>query len=144
MTADAIFKLCNTIALIAWLILIIFSPFWKHTSKLLTGVVVTMFCIVYAWLIFSNFNTGDFEKFSTADGVMSLFANKQMVVGGWVHYLAFDLMTGMWITKNAKLHGINHWITVPALFFTFMLGPVGLLLYFIIRFVKTKKVFAEN
>lgn len=144
MSADAIFKLCNSIALISWLALIIATPFWKHTNKLLIGIVITLFCIIYAWLIFSNFNAGDFEKFNTLDGVVSLFTNKTVVLGGWVHYLAFDLMTGVWITKNAKQHGINHWITVPALFFTFMLGPVGLLLYLIIRFIKTKKYFAEN
>lgn len=144
MTADAIFKLCNTIALVSWIVLIVATPFWKYTSKFLVGTAVILFCIFYTWLIVTNFNAGDFEKFSTLDGVTGLFANKTMVVGGWVHYLAFDLMTGVWITNNAKLHRINHWVTVPVLFFTFMLGPVGLLLYFIIRFVKTKKYFAEN
>ena len=144
MTADAIFKLCNTIALVSWLFLIIGTPFWKHTNKLLIGIVISLFCLVYAWLIFNNFHTADFEKFSTLDGVVNLFANKTVVVGGWVHYLAFDLMTGIWITKNAQQHHINHWLITPALFFTFMLGPVGLLLYLLIRFIKTKKYFADN
>ncbi len=144
MSADEIFKLCNTIALVSWLILIIATPFWKHTNKFLVGIIITLFCIVYAWLIFSNFHADDFEKFSTLDGVVSLFANKTVVVGGWVHYLAFDLMTGIWITHNAKQHSIKHWITVPSLVFTFMLGPVGLLIYLLIRFAKTKKYFAAN
>ena len=144
MSVDEIFKLCNTIALVSWLILIIATPFWKHTDKFLIGMVTTLFCIIYAWLIFSNFNMGDFEKFSTLDGVVSLFSNKTVVTGGWVHYLAFDLMTGIWITNNAKQHRINHWIIVPSLVFTFMLGPVGLLIYLLIRFAKTKKYFAAN
>jgi hypothetical protein len=144
MSADAIFKLCNTIALVSWLILIFATPFWKYTNKFLTGIVITLFCIVYAWLIFTNFHPADFEKFSTLDGVVSLFGNRTVVIGGWVHYLAFDLLTGIWITKNAKQHGINHWLITPALFFTFMLGPIGLLLYLLMRFVKTKKYFAEN
>ena len=144
MSVDEIFKLCNTIALVSWLILIIATPFWKHTDKFLVGVVITLFCIIYAWLIFSNFNGGDFEKFSTLDGVVSLFSNKTVVTAGWVHYLAFDLMTGIWITNNAKQHRINHWIIVPSLVFTFMLGPVGLFIYLLIRFAKTKKYFAAN
>lgn len=144
MNADAVFKLCNTIALLSWLVLIIATPFWKHTSKFLITTVIILFCIVYAWLVLGSFNMQDMQKFSTADGVMSLFTNKTMVVGGWVHYLAFDLMTGIWITANAKLHRINHWVTVPALFFTFMMGPVGLLLYMLIRLIKTKNYFAEN
>jgi hypothetical protein len=144
MNAESIFKLCNTIALVSWLLLIIATPFWRQISRILIGTVITLFCIVYAWLILTSFNINDVEKFSTLDGVVSLFTNKTMVVGGWVHYLAFDLMTGIWITKNAKLHSINHWVTVPALVLTFMLGPVGLLLYLVIRFIKTKKYFAPN
>lgn len=144
MTPEIIFQLCSTIAMLAWIILIVATPFWKHTNKLLVGIVISFFCLVYAWLIFSNFHADDFEKFSTLDGVVNLFGNKTIVVGGWVHYLAFDLMTGIWITNNAKQHGINHWLITPALFFTFMLGPVGLLLYLLIRFAKTKNYFAEN
>jgi heme A synthase len=144
MSADSIFKLCNTLALLGWLILIIATPYWRQTSRILIGTVITLFCIIYAWLIFKGFNVKDVEKFGSLDGLVSLFTNKTMVVGGWVHYLAFDLMTGIWITKNSKLHGINHWLTVPALFLTFMLGPVGLLLYLIMRMIRTKKYFAPN
>jgi hypothetical protein len=144
MNADAIFKICNTIALLSWVFLIVATPFFKHTQTILVSSVVMLFCIVYAWLLFSSFNPSDVEKFSTADGLMSLFTNKTAVVAGWVHYLAFDLMTGIWITYNAKKHGINHWVTTPALFFTFMMGPVGLLLYLLIRLIKTKNYFAEN
>jgi hypothetical protein len=144
MNADAIFKICNTIALLSWVFLIVATPFFKHTQTILVSCVVILFCIVYAWLLFKSFSPSDFEKFSTADGLMSLFTNKTAVVAGWVHYLAFDLMTGIWITYNAKKHGINHWVTTLALFFTFMMGPVGLLLYILIRLIKTKNYFAEN
>ncbi|MEP6712543.1 MAG: ABA4-like family protein [Ferruginibacter sp.] len=144
MTPDSVFQICSTIAIIGWLILIIASPFWADTNKLIIGVVVTLFAIVYSWLISKGFRAGDFEKFGSLDGVMQLFTNKTTVTAGWIHYLAFDLMTGTWITKNAKQHGINHWIIIPCLLFTFMLGPIGLLLYFLIRCVITRKYFADN
>jgi hypothetical protein len=144
MSSESIFQVCNTISMISWLLLIFATPFWKNTDKLLITGIITLFCIIYAWLVFKNLNPKDFENFSTLNGVVNLFANKNVVVGGWVHYLAFDLMTGIWITKNAKQHGINHWLIVPALFFTFMMGPVGLFLYLLIRFAKTKNYFADN
>ena len=144
MSPDSIFQLCSTTALVAWLILLVASPFWPSVDKLLIGVVITLFAIVYAWLIAQSFNPDDIEKFNTLDGVMQLFTNKTAVAAGWVHYLAFDLMTGIWIKKNAQKHGINHWILIPCLFFTFMLGPIGLLLYLIIRLAYTKQYFADN
>lgn len=144
MTPDSIFSICNTIAMIGWLLLIILSPFWFDTDKLLIGIIVTLFAIVYAWCISESFAADDVEKFSTLDGVMSLFTNKMAVTAGWVHYLAFDLMTGIWIKKNSLKYGISHWLIIPCLLFTFMLGPVGLLLYFFIRVMKTKQYFADN
>jgi hypothetical protein len=144
MSPDSIFQLCSTIALVAWLILLIASPFLPSVDKFLIGVVIILFAIVYAWLIFQSFTFGDIEKFNTLDGVMQLFTNKTAVAAGWVHYLAFDLMTGIWIKKNAQKHGISRWVLIPCLFFTFMLGPVGLLLYLIIRLFYTKQYFADN
>jgi heme A synthase len=144
MTPDSIFSICNSIALIGWIILIAASPFWFDTDKLLIGIIVTLFAIVYVWCISQSFAAGDVEKFSTLDGVMSLFTNKMAVTAGWVHYLAFDLMTGIWIKKNSMKYGISHWFIVPCLLFTFMLGPVGLLMYFIIRTIRAKQYFADN
>jgi hypothetical protein len=144
MTPDTIFSVCNSIAMIGWLLLIIISSFWFYTDKLLIGLVITLFSVIYIWLITLSFQPGDFEKFGTLDGVMSLFTNKTAVTAGWVHYLAFDLMVGIWIKKNSVKYGISHWLIIPCLLFTFMLGPVGLLLYLIIRFIKTKQYFADN
>jgi len=143
MTPENIFSICSTVALAGWIILI-FIPFWRSSDKFITGIIVTLFCIVYAWLIFSNFNFSDLQKFNSLQGVMELFTNKYVVTAGWIHYLAFDLMIGLFISRNARLHHINHWLIAPCLLFTFMLGPVGLLLYFIIRLIITKKYFASN
>jgi heme A synthase len=144
MTPETIFNLCNSIAMAGWIILIIASPFWRFTDKFLIGVIITLFAIIYAWCIAQSFHADDFQKFGTLDGVMSLFTNKMAVTAGWVHYLAFDLMTGTWIKKNAEQHGISHWLLIPCLLLTFMLGPVGLLLYLIIRLVKIRQYFTAN
>jgi hypothetical protein len=75
---------------------------------------------------------------------MELFTDKTAVTAGWVHYLAFDLFTGIWIKKNAQKYNVHHLILIPCLLLTFMLGPIGLLLYLLIRLIKTKQYFAAN
>ena len=63
-----------------------------------------------------------------------------VMLAGWIHYLAFDLIVGSVVMRNAHEHDIAHgWVVVPILF-CFMLGPIGLLLYWIIRTVKTRKL----
>jgi ABA4-like protein len=138
-----IFQLCNMIAMIGWLILILL-PGWYQSDKFIIGIIITLFAIVYTWLIFSAFKPADLKSFGSLDGVMNLFQNPKLVLAGWVHYLSFDLLTGLFIKKNSLKHGINHWIIVPCLLLTFMLGPAGLLLYLLIRLVITKSYFAEN
>ena len=144
MSPDSVFQTCNTIAMVGWIVLLIISPFWSSFDKFLIGIIITLFAIVYAWLIFQVFTPGDFEKFSSLNGVMELFTDKTAVTAGWVHYLAFDLLTGIWIKKNAQKYNIHHLILVPCLFLTFMLGPIGLLLYLLVRSIKTIQYFAAN
>lgn len=57
---------------------------------------------------------------------------------GLVHYLAFDLFIGSWQVRDAQAHGISHWFVIPCLILTFMLGPTGLLLYFVIRLARVR------
>jgi hypothetical protein len=144
MTPDFLFNSCSSLAFIGWLLLLIVSPFWLAIDRLLIGIIITLFALVYIWLIGQSFNAADMEKFSTLDGVMSLFTNKTAVAAGWVHYLAFDLMTGIWIKNNSVKYGIHHGLIIPCLLFTFMLGPVGLLMYLLIRWVRTRQYFAAN
>ena len=144
MSPDSVFQTCSTIAMVGWVVLLIISPFWSNFDKFLIGIIITLFGIVYAWLIFQVFTPGDFEKFGSLNGVMELFTDKTAVTAGWVHYLAFDLLTGIWIKKNAQKYNIHHLIVLPCLLVTFMLAPIGLLLYLLVRSIKTKQYFAAN
>jgi len=144
MSPDSIFQTCSTIVMAGWLVLLIISPFWSSFDKFLIGIIITLLAIVYAWLIFQVFTPEDFEKFSSLNGVMELFTDKTAVTAGWIHYLAIDLLTGIWIKKNAQKYNIHHLIVLPCLLVTFMLAPIGLLLYLLVRLVKTKQYFAAN
>lgn len=143
MTPAQIFQFVNTFVLPGWLLLI-FLPKWKWTDKIITGIIATILAIFYVYYIAKIFTPADIKSFGSLQGVMQLFTNETAVLAGWIHYLAFDLMTGLFEIKNAQKHNISHLLIIPCLFFTFMLGPVGLLLFFLIRFIKTKNYFAVN
>jgi hypothetical protein len=143
MSPEDIFRIVSSIAVVGWLILLVL-PFWHAADKFIIGIIVTLLALVYAWLIFSSFHFSDFKKFNSLEGVRELFENKVLLTAGWVHYLAFDLMTGLFIRSNAIKYGISHWLVAPCLLLTFMLGPVGLLLFLFIRLLKNKRYFADN
>lgn len=143
MTPDAIFQVTNTLALISWILLLIF-PFKPLTTKLLIGISVSLLALTYAVLVFQVLKPGDFQQFNSLEGISSLMSVPGAALVGWIHYLAFDLLAGLFIVNNAAKHGIKHLVLIPCLIGTFMLGPAGLLLYLIIRWAYTKQWFVEN
>lgn len=138
MKAEQLFSVANLTVMIGWLVLII-APRWVLTRKIvLSGAIVLLSSVAYLILIVLFF--GRIEgSFSSLDGVMKLFTNEWMVLAGWIHYLAFDLFVGVWEVKDAQAKEIPHWLVIPCLIFTFLLGPIGYLLYSLLRVFWTKR-----
>jgi uncharacterized membrane protein (GlpM family) len=137
MRAETCFSIANTTALLSWIVLAV-APRWKWTRKIiLSGVIPLLLSVAYLVLIVLFFGSAEGGFGSLAD-VMKLFRNEWAVLAGWIHYLAFDLFVGSWEVKDAQENGISHWFVLPCLFLTFMLGPIGFLLYNTIRVFATK------
>ena len=137
MKAEQIFSIANLLAMISWIVLAI-APRWKWTNKIiLSGAIPLLLAVAYFVLIVLFFGSAE-GSFGSLSGVMKLFTNEWAVLAGWIHYLAFDLFVGSWEVKDAQENGISHWLVIPCLFLTFMLGPIGLLLYNILRFFLAK------
>jgi hypothetical protein len=128
MSPEQLFSIANTIALVSWLLLAIL-PRRRWVSEVVTGKVVPgLLAALYLGLVVAVFGRAK-GGFSTLAGVAALFANSWLLLAGWVHYLAFDLLIGTWEVRDAQERGIPHVFVVPCLFLTFMFGPAGWLLY---------------
>ena len=69
----------------------------------------------------------------TLAGIAGLLGTPAGAAVGWVHFLAFDLFVGRWAYLDSRERGISAWLVSPTLFFMFMAGPLGLLLYLAVR-----------
>ena len=138
MNPDVLYSIVNTIALVAWIALSV-APYNVRVQQGALGGVVVMLAALYAVLFIGSFNGAMMKELATLDGLMGLFSNKQAVVLGWTHYLAFDLVAGIYIVRNAQTHEVSSRAIIPFLWLTFMAGPLGWLTYVIFRVLKTKK-----
>lgn len=143
MSPEQLFSLCGALVLPGWLLLI-FVPRWKWTARVIAAWVLPLtLAVVYLVLVATHF--GDSEGgFGSLAEVSRLFQNPHNLLAGWIHYLAFDLFIGSWEVRDAQRVGIHHLLVVPCLILTFLLGPVGLLLYFALRFALKRKFFVDG
>ncbi len=129
---EQIFLAVNSLALIGW-VLLVFAPRWRWTSRLvLSGTIPLLLAGSYVVLLVSTFGQAE-GGFGSLAEVQLLFRSEWSVLTGWIHYLAFDLFIGTWELRDAQARGIAHAWLIPCLLLTFLLGPVGLLAYFVMR-----------
>jgi len=140
---EAVFSMASTAVLPGWLLLA-FLPRWRHTARLVCAVVIPgLLAALYAAIIAARWGGAE-GGFSSLADVQKLFADPWLLLAGWIHYLVFDLFIGAWEVRDAGRLGIPHLLVVPCLVLTFLFGPVGLLLYGIVRAVRTRRVLVDE
>ncbi|MFC5412707.1 ABA4-like family protein [Larkinella bovis] len=141
MTPDTVFQIVNALVLPQWILMMV-APRWKPTDFLTKSLLIpALLAVFYIYYLFFGQSGLDLQSFSTLEGIKTLFSQSDAVLAGWIHYLAFDLTVGCWMMRNSHRRGIPHGALVLCLIFTFLAGPVGLLLYLIIRSVKRQKIY---
>jgi hypothetical protein len=132
MSPELLFSVSNNVALIGWVLLAVL-PGRRWVTEIVTGRAIPIaLASLYAVVVAATF-VGAEGSFSSLDGVATLFANRWLLLAGWVHYLAFDLLIGTWEARDARERGLPHLLLVPCLFLTLMFGPAGWLFYMVVR-----------
>ncbi len=128
----ALFQLTGPMALLGWLTLAL-SPIAPRIADMVAALVIpVLLSIGYTALILVHWSDAP-GGFDSLAAVMALFTDPGVALAGWVHYLAFDLFVGAWITRTARAEGINHLLVLPCLVLTFLFGPAGFLAFTALR-----------
>jgi hypothetical protein len=129
---DAAFTTANQLAIVGWASLILL-PRWRGVSAALAGLVIPAALSLGYFVLIGVCWHGAEGGFSSLDGVAALFRSREMLLAGWVHYLAFDLFLGNWILRRSQEEKMPHGLMVPVLLATFLFGPIGYLAFLLLR-----------
>jgi hypothetical protein len=140
MTPDALFQIANPAALAGWLALALF-PLAPRAATAVALAIPLGLSVLYVALVLS-FWAGTEGGFGSLPQVMALFDTDGVALAGWVHYLAFDMLVGLWIARTAAARGIPHVFALPCLALTFLFGPAGFLSFVILGLALRKGAFA--
>lgn len=141
MTPDALFDLANLAAIVGWLALLAY-PLIPRIADWIGGTAVPLLLAIgYVALVVAFWGAGSGEaSFTTLDGVAALFSTREVILAGWVHYLAFDLFAGGWQVREARRLGLPFLAVVPCLALTFVAGPFGLAAFLLLRLALRRRL----
>lgn len=131
---DTTFSLSSLTVLPFWMLMILL-PGWSLTRRIMRSpLVILPPALIYAALVLPRSG----EVFlavtnPTLSGIAGLLGSPAGATIAWAHFLAFDLFVGRWAYLESRRLGLSAWLVSPVLFLTLMLGPLGFLLYLILR-----------
>ena len=131
---DIFFKYLNIFPMPLWLAMM-FAPKHPLTNRMARS--TSVFGITAIHYLLSLINAmrhgGEAMDLTTLDGISKGLGTKEGALVGWAHFLALDLFTGAWIYRQCQRLNAPAWIRIPALLFTLMAGPFGLLIFLLWR-----------
>ena len=144
-TIDILYYWVNLGVLPCWLILIFFP-----TSKLCRYFVTSIFPFfvlsgAYLFLLYKSYLSSyefdsNFNLYMGIDDTTDLFSNKNFLMMFWIHFISINLFTGSWIVKDSQKFVINKFLISIPLIITYLIGPLGLLTYWLIRIFYAKNI----
>ena len=144
-TIETLYMWINLGVLPFWFILIVFPQ--SHLSRIFVTSIFPFFILggAYVFILYKSYLIGyDFDgNFSLYLGLSELsrlFEDHLYIMIFWTHFIAINLFIGGWIVKDSQKFSINKVLMAVPLIVTYLIGPIGLFLYWIIRIFYAKRI----
>ena len=145
LTFENIYLWTNFGILPFWLMLIMI-PNSKVTQILINSVILPLILsITYVYVIYQTFLLDEpifdiFKLYLSLDNLYTVFATESFLLIFWLHFLTLNLFLGSWVSRDGVKHNMSRGLVSFPLILIYFTGPLGLVLYWIIRIFYAKKL----
>ena len=144
LTYENIYLVANLGIIPFWLLLII-APGHMLTKFLTQSIIpALLLAFAYIYLGYNIFLSGNiFDGFNLYYGINELYAvfsDEAFLLIFWLHFLSISLFVGSWIANDSIKYMVPRFFTVISLITTYFSGPVGLVIYWLVRIFFAKKI----
>ena len=128
-----------------WLMLIII-PNSKVTQILINSVILPLILsTAYVYVIYQSVLLDEpildiFKLYLSLDNLYTVFATESFLLVFWLHFLTLNLFLGSWVSRDGVKHNISRSLVFFPLILIYFTGPLGLVLYWVIRIFYAKKL----
>jgi len=144
-TIEILYYWVNLGVLPFWLILIFFPS--SNLSKYFVTSIFPVFILsgTYIFILYKSYlNSFDFinnfNLYLSINHLSDLFTDKSYLMMFWIHFIAINLFTGGWIVRDSQKFYINRILLSIPLIITYLIGPIGLLFYWLLRIFYAKNI----
>tara|TARA_B110001452_G_scaffold96179_1_gene79540 strand:- start:37 stop:510 length:474 start_codon:yes stop_codon:yes gene_type:complete len=144
-TIEILYLWVNVGVLPFWF-LIIFFPQSQLCRYLATSVFpIFLLSVAYSFVLYKSYLNsydflGSFNLYLGIDYVANLFEDKSYLLLFWIHFVSVNLFIGGWILKDSQKFLINKFLLALPLIITYLIGPIGLVIYWILRIFYAKRL----
>ena len=145
LTHENIYLWANFAILPFWLMLIII-PNSKFTQFFVNSIIVPLILsATYTYIIYQAILMDEpifdvFKLYLSLDNLYILFATESFLLIFWLHFLALNLFLGSWISRDGIKYNMPRGLVFLPLILVYLTGPLGLVLYWIIRVFYAKRI----
>ena len=144
-TVEMIYLWLNLGVLPFWFVLVVFPK--SQICRVFIASIFPIFILslAYTYLLYLAYLDGydflqNFKLYLGLREVYNLFENQSFLILFWVHFLAMNLFCGGWIVKDSQMFGMNKFLVSLPLIIIYLIGPIGLTVYWIIRIFYAKRI----
>ena len=144
-TFENIYLWANFGVLPFWLMLI-FIPNSKFTQFFVNSIILPLILstayvyTIYLAILFDEPMFDFFRLYLSLDSLYAIFATESFLLIFWLHFLALNLFLGSWVSRDGGKYIITRSLLFIPLILIYFTGPLGLVLYWIIRVFFAKKL----
>ena len=144
-TVEMVYLWLNLGVLPFWFVLVVFPK--SQICKAFTASIFPIFILslFYTYLLYIAYIDGydflqNFKIYLGLSEISNLFKNQFFLILFWVHFLAMNLFCGGWIVNDSQMFGMNKFLVSIPLIITYLIGPIGIVIYWIIRIFYAKRI----
>ena len=128
-----------------WVMLIII-PNSKFTTFFINSVILPLILstayiyVIYQAILLEEPILDIFKIYFSLENLYTLFATESFLLIFWLHFLAVNLFLGSWISRDGVKYNMTRSLVFLPLILVYFTGPLGLVLYWLIRVFYAKKL----
>ena len=144
-TIEILYFWVNLGVLPFWLILIFFPS--SNINKFFVTSILPILLLsgAYVFALYKSYlNTYDFisnfELYLSISNLSNLFSNNLFLILFWIHFVSINLFIGGWMVRDSQKLLINKILVAFPLIITYLIGPLGVFIYWLIRIFYAKSI----